>query len=94
MNRNERIFQLEDARFLLIAACIFRLKLGFQLLVQPLDRRQRNTVGIYRGDGLVAVAQPERGAEILRDRAQVCRTGYLGDIAPGVERHRRKALED
>src|SRR5205809_2347892 len=43
----------------------------FQLLVQPLNRRQRRAVGIHGGDAGVALADFKRGFEILRHRPDV-----------------------
>lgn len=45
--------------------------LRLQLRVQPLDGGERRAVGVDGRDRLVVIAETERGAEVLRRRADV-----------------------
>ena len=77
-----------QAALLLVPA----LALGLQLAAQPLDRRQRDAVGVDRGDVAAVSADPEGAVEVLRHGADVRNRG-LGLVVPAADRQRGHPLE-
>ncbi len=66
---------------------------GPDLLVERLDRRQRDPVGVDRGDVARVLADPEGAAEVLGHRTDVADRRPLGAVAPLRDRHRAELPE-
>ncbi len=63
-------------------------------LIQPLNRRQRDAVGIDGGDVLVVFAHGESRGEILRHGADVANGGVLRFVVPRADGNLRQFLHD
>ena len=77
----EKLFELFDT---LLKGRVIPSRV-LQLLVQPLDGRQRHAVGIHGGDVFVILAQVEGGGEILGHEAEGPRSD-VGLVVPLVQR--------
>src|SRR5258708_710789 len=74
----EALFHLPYLRF-------FPFQFHLELLVQPLNRRQRHAVGVHHRDMLVVHTHVERGIKILSHWPEVPHT-VVGDVTPRADR--------
>ena len=80
----DELFQRHQTLFQICVLCIPAFQFFAQLLVQPLNRRERDAIGIDGRDVFVVCANIECSVEILRHGTEVWRVECHDIPAPGA----------